>query len=195
MYTTTMQSQQHQKGFTIIELIVVIIILAVLAAVAMPRFTNLQTDARIAKLEAARGAVASASTLIHASILSSNGRAAAVNCANSGAMASNVAANGTVCTENGLITVANGYPSVTTFGGSGAASTTAGILAAAGLTLEFNPTQAQLNAEGYDYSAAGTVATFIVNGGPTPANCSFTYTQAANATSAPVISGTTVDGC
>jgi MSHA pilin protein MshA len=161
----------------------------------MPRFTNLQTDARIAKLNAARGAVASASTIIHASILAKNGRADAVNCASTGAMATNLAANGTACTENGLITLANGYPEVVAFGGVGAASATAGILAAAGLTLEFNPTQAQLNAEGYDYAVAGTTATVSVTGGPTPANCSFTYTEAANATSAPVISGVTVTGC
>src|SRR5262249_17868051 len=44
-------------GFTLIELVVVIVILGILAAVALPRFVTFAREARIAKLEAARGAV------------------------------------------------------------------------------------------------------------------------------------------
>lgn len=41
----------QQRGFTLIELIVVIVILGILAVTAVPRFLDLSTDARIAVLQ------------------------------------------------------------------------------------------------------------------------------------------------
>ena len=38
---------KNQKGFTLIEIISVLVILGILAAVAVPKFINLQNDARI----------------------------------------------------------------------------------------------------------------------------------------------------
>jgi MSHA pilin protein MshA len=51
---------------------VVIVILGVLAAVALPRFIDLGREARIAKLEAARGAVGSAAALANSAYLARN---------------------------------------------------------------------------------------------------------------------------
>lgn len=51
------------RGFTLIELVVVITILAILAAVAIPKFAALQTDARIAKMNAALGSIKAGAVL------------------------------------------------------------------------------------------------------------------------------------
>ena len=55
---------QKQKGFTLIELVVVIVILGVLAAVALPRFMNATEDAHSAAVKGTGGALAAGVALV-----------------------------------------------------------------------------------------------------------------------------------
>jgi len=54
----------QQRGFTLIELIMVIVMLGVLSAVALPKFVDLGSDARTSVVQSLQGSMASANTLI-----------------------------------------------------------------------------------------------------------------------------------
>lgn len=58
-----------QKGFTLIELVVVIVILGILAATAVPKFIDLTGDARASVMKGVQGSIYSAVNLAHAKAL------------------------------------------------------------------------------------------------------------------------------
>lgn len=88
-----MSNKKVHSGFTLIELVIVIVILGILAVAALPRFTDLSTDARTASIDGVAGALRSAASIAHAT-----------------QVAKGYASNISVSLEGVAITMSRGYP-------------------------------------------------------------------------------------
>jgi MSHA pilin protein MshA len=174
MNTSQMIRKQAQAGFTLIELIVVIVILGILAATALPRMFDMSGQARLAKMQAALGAVKAAQATAHAAWLMNGGQYACTNCGASGA----AQAGSLVTAEGTNVIMLGGYPDVGGDGITNAATTaTGGIVAAANLNSG-GASDYVLSTFASGTTTPATNNNLTVSSDTAHPNCSFTYTEA-----------------
>jgi MSHA pilin protein MshA len=124
-----MKHSHIQKGFTLIELVVVIVILGILAAVALPKFIDMSGEATQASVDATAGAVSSAAVLNYAKYSLTPASATRLNgatpcatliaSANTGLVGGALPTNITITTDTTCASVAAGGTVICTLSHSG----------------------------------------------------------------------------
>lgn len=156
-----------QSGFTLVELVVVITIVGIMSAVAMSKYVNIQSQARIAKAQAVFGAIRTAAVLAKSACqLDLAGVSITPTCTTTG---------GTVNMDGTFVDMVNQYPD----------SSLAGIISA----TQLNPAL-----DGLILSSPGaSPLTIDIYGGTVP-NCRISYTAAPTIGTQPTYQITTT-GC
>lgn len=152
--------QKRQRGFTLIELVVVITIIGILAALALPRFAAMQSDARIAKMNSALGSIKAAAAMAHAQLLTAGYSATYTNAASPFTI------------EGVAVIFTNGYPTAGTIASLAGISTpdyAAPSVAGSVATITPDSNHASCSVS-YTEAASGSQPTYS-NSGLTAANC------------------------
>ncbi|WP_111978316.1 type II secretion system protein [Algibacillus agarilyticus] len=178
----------QQKGFTLIELVIVIVILGILAVTAAPKFLDMSGDATRATVEAVEASVKSSSDMIHAKLIIAG---------------THKEATASVTADGETYNAVYGYPAATTaewlklLDGNVTAGTTTTACASDFCVIVGGVTSAGV------YTAGGTTGVIIypkgkkdVDATPTASTCHAYFVAATGSTAATAsVSGAVTTGC
>lgn len=153
-------------GYTLIELVCVIVLLSILAAMALPKYIELGTDARLASVRGLAGAVRTAASNAYAMCLVKDSQCGYL-----------VLGTVSVTAPNGVQgKLFNGYPSAL-------------------LTAGFSHISHWVTYTGFTMdTSVASVVVFSLPTAPVPADCSVTYSAVGIYGNVPVIT-TATSGC